>query len=438
MLTGTAWHRFQRVRITLFIVLGVSFMLVFFHRVAPAVAAKDLMRDFAIPAAALGSLAAMYFYVYAAMQIPAGVLADTLGVRITASVGAFIAGVGSVIFGLAPDFFLASLGRLLVGLGVSVVFVGFMRLNTVWWSEKYYGVASGMVVVLGACGAVLAAGPLAMLLSVVTWRTTFVGIGLFTFVIAALTYISVRNRPEDAGFPSLREMQGAAAHAERTRHWTQDLWDVLRKPAVWWSFLTNMGLTGVHLAFAGLWGVPLLMDVHGLSRADASLYTTTALAAHGVGSLAVGMCSDRLGRRRPVVIASSVLAVVAWSGFLWLPWGPGLSGFALFASVGFCAGGFIAAYSIAKEVVPPNVAGMALALANAGVFFGAAIVQPVFGVLMDLTWDGAIVDGVRRYRWDDYVNGLWLCLGTITLSCLASLRLPETYARNITLNDARR
>lgn len=436
-MTDIRFKRFHRVRLTLFAVLGVSFMLVFFHRVAPAVAAQDLMRDFAIPAAALGSLAAMYFYIYALMQIPAGVLADTLGVRVTASIGASIAGVGSVVFGLAPDFFFAAVGRLLVGLGVSVVFVGFMRLNTVWWSEKYYGLASGMVVVLGVCGAMLAASPLAALLAIVSWRTTFVAVGVFTLLIAVLTYWLVRDRPEDAGFPSLREMQGAVPHAQRTRHWRHDLWDVLRNRDVWWTFLTNMGLTGVHLAFAGLWGVPLLTDVHGLSRAEASLYTTTALAAHGVGSVLFGALSDRIGRRRPVVIATAVGAVLAWSCLLWLPWGPGVSGFALYGLVGLCAGGFIVAYSVAKEVVAPSVAGMALALANTGVFFGAALVQPMFGVLMDLTWDGAVIDGVRHYRWGDYTNGLWLCLAVAALSFFASLRLRETRARNITLDGHR-
>src|SRR6185369_9660908 len=139
-------------------------MLVYFHRVAPAVTAADLMRDFNIAAGALGSLAAMYFYCYALMQIPAGVLADTLGVRVSATTGTLIAGIGSILFGLAHEFYVAAAGRLLVGFGVSVVFVGFMRINTVWWSERWYGVVSGIVVALGVSGAILAAGPLAALL----------------------------------------------------------------------------------------------------------------------------------------------------------------------------------------------------------------------------------------------------------------------------------
>jgi sugar phosphate permease len=424
--------RFHRIRLTLFAVLGLSFMLVYFHRVAPAVAAADLMRDFNIAAGALGSLAAMYFYCYALMQIPAGVLSDTLGVRVSAAAGALIAGAGSILFGLAHEFAVASIGRLMVGFGVSVVFVGFMRVNTVWWSERSYGIVSGIVVALGVSGAILAAGPLAALLQYTTWRAAFLGIGIASLVVGALTYLFVRDKPEDAGFPSLREMEGAVPYAPRTRHWWHDLRDVLRNRDVVLGFVANIGMTGAHMAFVGLWGVPLLMDVHGLSRTEASLYTSTELAAHGLGGFLFGTLSDRIGRRRPIVVVAGFVATLTWLGMLWLPWGPGISGFALYSLLGLCAGAFLVSYSIAKEVVNPGVAGMALAIVNAGVFFGAAVIQPLFGVLMDIGWDGSIVNGVRRYSAGDYANGLWLCLGVVAVSLFASLQLRETYARNLT------
>src|SRR3990170_1792998 len=129
MVAPEVLRRFRRVRLLIYCVLAVSYMLVFFHRIAPAVVAADLMRAFDTSGAALGSLAAIYFYVYAAMQIPAGVLADTLGVRRAGSAGALLAGVGSIMFALAQDFSVATGGRFLVGLGVSVVFVAFMRVN---------------------------------------------------------------------------------------------------------------------------------------------------------------------------------------------------------------------------------------------------------------------------------------------------------------------
>ena len=64
------------------LVLGASlYSYGFFQRVAPSVMVEDLMREFAVTAAVLGHLSAFYFYAYAGLQIPLGVLLDRLGPR---------------------------------------------------------------------------------------------------------------------------------------------------------------------------------------------------------------------------------------------------------------------------------------------------------------------------------------------------------------------
>lgn len=425
-------RRFERWRWSSFAILVVAFMTVYFHRMAPGVVAGELMVAFGTSGAALGSLAATYFYVYAAMQIPAGVLADTLGTRVGVALGCLVAGLGSILFGLAEGFDIAALGRLLVGLGVSVVFVGLMRSNTQWFSERHYGLISGLTVLLGNIGSILAAGPLALLLRVVSWRDVFVGMGLLSLVIAALALGLVRSRPEDLGLPSVRELEGLAAHPSRQGHWLIELRGVLGSTAIWPGFLVMFGVTGSLFAFAGLWGVPLMMDGFGLERAAAALYTTLALAGLALGCLLMGWLSDRLGRRKPVILASCGLSVLAWLALSALPWGPGWSGMALYGSLGFAAGGFVVGYGAAKEVVHPGVAGMAIALVNTGVFLGAAILQPAFGWVMDLSWDGTLVDGVRRYVLADYRNGLWLSFGFALIGFLGALFIRETRCRNLT------
>lgn len=430
-------RRFHRMRALVYGVLAVSYMLVFFHRVAPGAVAADLMRDFATSGAALGSLAAMYFYVYAAMQIPAGVLADRLGVRIAGTAGALVAGVGSMLFAVAPDLGLAFGGRFLVGLGVSVVFVGLMRANAEWWSERRYGFISGLTVFLGNVGAISAAAPLAALLAFASWRAIFLAIGALSLLIGLCTYAFVRDRPEDMGFPSLREMEGKAAHAPPSGHWWRDLLEVLGNRAIWPGFFATFGLGGGMLALVGLWGVPLLTDVHGLPRGEASLYTSLTLAVFAVGSLAFGLFSDHIGRRKPVLIVACFACSALWLGMLFLPWGPGWSGLLLFALLGFFAGGFIVTFGAAKEVVRPSAAGTGIAVVNTGSFLGAAVIQPVFGLLMDLSWNGAVIDGVRVYGADDYANGLWLCAALTAMSAVASLYLRETYCRNIAAPEAR-
>jgi sugar phosphate permease len=427
MLPADRYARFNRVRWTIYAILAVSYMMAFFHRMAPGVVAGDLMQAFNTTGAALGSLAAMYYYVYTAMQIPAGVLADTLGPRISAGVGSLVAGLGSILFGLAPDFATASAGRLLVGLGVSVVFVGLMRSNTVWFSERRYGLVSGLTLFLGNLGSILAAGPLAALLGWYSWRAVFVAAGLLSILLAALTFWKVRNRPEEAGFPPVHPHAGAAR-----RHWLAELKAVLANRAVWPGFWVNFGITGGLLAFAGLWGVPLMRDVHGLSRAEASLYTTAALAGFAVAALFAGALSDRIGRRKPVILGAGLLSCLSWLGLVALPWGAGWSGLLLYTALGLSAGGFVVGYAAAKEVVPTANAGMAIALVNTGLFLGAAILQPLFGWVADLSWDGRLVDGVRVYGWTGYRNGLAVSTAFAAMAVLAATRIRETGCRNLT------
>ena len=431
-------RHFQRVRWAIYAILVLAYMSVFFHRMAPAVVSAELMTAFQTTGVALGSLAAMYYYIYTVMQIPAGVLADTVGTRAVTTLGNLVAGIGSILFGLAESLEMAFVGRFLVGLGVSVIFVGLMKSNTVWFRERIYGLISGVTLLLGNMGSVLAAGPLAWLLGHYSWRAAFVGIGIFSIVLAVLSLLVVRNRPQDAGFPSLRAMEGKSAHAERERHWLLDLRHVWTTRRVWPGFWFNFGMAGGMFAFAGLWGIPLLRDVHELTRDEAAQYTTLTLLAMAVGTLLLGWISDRLGRRKPVMIASALLYLLVCAAMLWLPWGPGMNGMLLFALLGFCGSGFVLSYACAKEVCAPALSGMAISVVNTGLFFGAAIMQPLFGWVLDQGWDGLMQQGVRLYSSSNYDNAMLLMLGFAVIALLAATRITETGGHNITVkHDAR-
>jgi len=424
-------QRFQRVRWSIYTILVLAYISVFFHRMAPAVVSADLMASFNTSAAALGSLAAMYYYIYTAMQLPAGVLADTLGNRISITLGNIVAGLGSILFGLAESLATASIGRFLVGLGVSVIFVGLMKSNTVWFRERIYGVVSGMTLLIGNLGSVLAAGPLAYLLQFWSWREIFVVIGIFSLFLALISALFVRNRPEDAGFPSLREMAGDSAHAGREQHWLRDMGDVWRNQSIWPGFWFNFGMAGGLFSFAGLWAIPLLRDLHGVTTAEASTYTTLSLFSMALSTFVLGWLSDRIGRRKPVAIFSAALYLMAWLLLIYLPWQPGAVAMLLFVLLGAMGGGFVVTYACAKEVAAPALSGMAISVVNTGLFLGAAIMQPLFGWVLDLSWEGETVAGVNIYSAAGYQSAMLLMAGFAVIALIASLRIRETWATNI-------
>ncbi len=119
--------------------LGALFYLAgFFQRVAPGVMTGELMQDFHISASGLGHLSGLYFYAYVAMQIPTGILADTLGPRKLLTAGCLVAGLGTLLFALSPVYFWAGLGRLLIGGSVAVAFVGVRHFDDPFYLDKMF------------------------------------------------------------------------------------------------------------------------------------------------------------------------------------------------------------------------------------------------------------------------------------------------------------
>jgi MFS family permease len=363
------------------------------------------------------------------------VLADTLGARVTITVGSLIAGTGSILFGLAATFTGVSAGRALVGLGVSVVLIGIFKIISVWFRESNFGLISGLTVMLGNIGGIASAGPLAGVLRTYSWRTVFIVLGVVTMILAMLTALFVRNRPEDLSFPSVREMDGKVSHSLSQQHWWEDLKSVVRTAAAWPALWVDMGMVGSMLAFVGLWAIPFLRDVHGLGRSSAAVYTSVALAGFAVGSILFGWISDRMGRRKPVIVAGTIVYTLVCICLAYAPWTPGPAGMALFGLLGFSSGGFIVTFANAKEVVAPALSGMVTGLVNTGLFFGAAVMQPLFGWAMDLSWDGKMVNGLRLYAADDYHSGFLLMLVFAAVAITGASRIRETHCRNITITD---
>lgn len=373
----------RRLRWTAFVLVSAAYVLSFFHRTAPAAIADELSAAFGASGAALGGLAATYFSAYTVMQVPTGVLVDSLGPRRIVALGGVVAGLGSAAFGLAPTIAVAALGRTLVGLGVSVTFISLLKLVAAWFHEREFATLSGLVMFLGNLGAVLSAAPLAWAVGITSWRSVFVALGVASLAGASLTALLVRDDPRGAGLPSMRELEGRAAHAPHAGRWWEGLRAVAGNPATWPGFFVNMGLGGSFLAFAGLWAVPYLTGAHGRSRAEATWHTTVMLIAFALSSLATGKLSDRLLRRRPVALGLGAAYVACW-----LPWVAGASppswaGYALFALMGASAPGFTLSWASAKEVNPPALAGTAMALVNTGVFLGPTIYQPLVGWVID-------------------------------------------------------
>ncbi len=422
---------------SIFGVLILSYILVYFHRMATGVVSEDLLEAFAITGTQLGTLSSLYFFVYALMQLPSGVIADTIGTRTSVVSGNLIAGAGSILFGMAGSFELACLGRFFVGLGVSVVFVSIMKSNSVWFHERVFALMSGLTLFVGNLGSILAAGPLAEILTYFQWRSVFVGIGLLSLALALLGYMVVRNRPEDLGLEPPNSYQ-QDEESESASSWYRQLKSVVFTRRVWPGFWVQFGMVGGLYSFMGLWGVRYLQDVHGAARSVAANHITVMLLCFAVGSLFFGWFSDRIGKRKPILVGCVLGYLLIWLVLMNLSWVPGMAGYAIFAFMGLMGSGFVVSFAAAKEVIHPRLSGMAVSVVNTGCFVGTAVMQPLFGYVIDFFWDGTLVDGIPVYSPADYDKGFYFVIAFAVVALAGALRLRETGARNIVLANRSR
>ncbi len=396
----------------------VAYVLSFFHRFAPAGIAGDLSAAFQTNAASLGALAATYFYVYTLMQIPTGVLVDTIGPRRILIIGSLIAALGSLAFAMAGSLDAALVGRTLIGLGVSVVFIAMLKLIALWFDEGRFATMVGVSMLIGNAGSVLAGTPLATIAEASSWRYVFFGTALISLAIAAASALFIR------------EAQGARPRVDRAVV-LGGLASVLKNRDTWPSVIVNFGMAGSFFTFGGLWATPYLMQVHEMSRVMAANHLSLYFAGFAVGCFAIGTLSDRIGRRKPVLIGAGLLCCAMWA--LWLSglrMPVGVSQ-ALFAFMGLVTAAFSLSWACAKEVNPPQLSGMSTSVTNMGGFLAGALLQPAVGLVMDLGWDGTLVEGVRQYTTATFLAGISLIAGAAVLGTVAAFFVRETRCRNV-------
>lgn len=408
---------------------GALFYLIgFFQRVAPAVITDELMRDFQISAAALGNLSAIYFYSYVAMQVPTGILADRLGPRRLLTAGALIASAGAVLFALAPGFLWAGVGRCLIGGSVAVAFVGLLKVASAWFAPRRYALVSGLALFFGIIGAVGAGTPLRVLVDLFGWRPVVLVSALATLLTGVGTWLFVRDAPHEKGYKDFSATH-EATQSISSRGILADLFEVFTYRNTLLLFLIPGGLVGCVLTFSGLWGVPYLMTLHGVSPAVAATLTSSLLVAWAVGGPFFGWLSDRLGKRKSLYIVGCGFSGAGWAAIVLLNDVSLLLLTGVLLITGFASGSMIISFAFAKESVPPRLSGTVSGLINMGVMSGPMVLQPAVGWVLDRLWTGDVALGVRVYSVNAYRSGFGLMLVWLALSFLLLFFTRETGCR---------
>jgi sugar phosphate permease len=416
-------------RWAIFGVLSIIYFLACLHRIAPTVIAGDLVLEFGADATSLGVMASAYFYLYAAIQPPVGMLSDTLGPRVVTTVFALIACAGVLLFGLAPNMGVATAGRALVGIGVGGVFIPGLKIFSRWFKRSEFAAITGIFLAFGNAGNLSASLPLTWLVVVVGWRMSFYAIGAITLVMAVAAWAILRDRPDEKGWgPVEPEPEAASDDSFDIPAGTgafKRLKMVVAKPGFWMVTLSYFFFGGPALTFQGLWAVPYLVDVHGCSRMAAGGLLMLIPTGFIIGAPVIGFFSDRLMlTRKRVILTSLTTGLACWSMFLIFSGKPPFQLIApLFLIIGISGGGTLSLYfAVTKELFPAWLTGTAIGLMNPAAFLGTALFQPFSGYLMDRVGVVATAYPVEAYFHVFIANFSLMALGTAILLPLA---VPE-------------
>lgn len=429
-MTENVAGKIMRFRWLIFVVLTLAYFFVYFHRLSLSIVANDLIADFKTTASVMGLLGSIYFYCYAFMQFPAGLLSDSLGPRKSVTFFLIIASAGSIIFGFAPTIKIAFLGRVMVGLGVSMVFIPTMKILSRWFHPHEFAFMTGILNAVGGMGVLAATWLLAVMTLLFGWRISFELIGCCTFIIVVLVWFVVRDRPEDKGWPSIEELdkkrddkvaqpttQISLLEGARRVISEKYFWPV----AIWFFFDC-----GVFFAFGGLWGGPYLMHVYGMSRAQAG--TVLSMIAWGmiIGSPPLGFLSDKVmkSRKKPFILCNLVLVIEL--AFLSIyPTGlPHITLYILFFIFSICSSSVVIfGFTIIKELFPMEIAGTSTGMVNLFPFLGGAVFMPLLGRVLD-AYPKSDTGG---YSLEAYSMLIIILLGASVLSLICTFLTKETY-----------
>lgn len=411
--------------------LGALFYLIgFFQRVAPAVMTQELMQDFQISASGLGNLSAFYFYSYVAMQIPTGILADTLGPRKLLTGGCIVAGIGTLIFSISPGFIGAGIGRFLIGGSVAVAFVGLLKLSSSWFPKKFHAFVAGNALSIGLIGAVSAGPPLRLLMDIFNWRSVIFVSGIITLVLGGLIWLIVRDSPQEKGYSGFTDSITQSNALSFKEIWN-NIFKVLKYRNTLLLFIIPGGIVGCILTFSGLWGVPYLVSHHHLTPTKAASLTSCLLIGWAMGGPFFGWFSDRLGKRKSIYIASALALTLGWSFILFMETLSFYPLVVLLWTTGFFSGCMIISFAFAMESVPRSLSGTVSGLTNMGVMMGPMLLQPVVGKILDFNWTGEMIDKTRFYSLEAYEYGFIPMIGWVVLSTIILFFTKETYCHGM-------
>lgn len=398
-------------------------------RISPSVMEPALREHFNLSATGFGLLSAFYYYAYVPLQIPVGVLLDRYGPRVLLTLACMVCVVGTFIFCGTQLFWVAAVGRFLVGFGSAFAFVGVLKLATIWLPEDKLAMVSGMASALGTIGAMLGDNLLGYMVIKLGWRETVNYTAIFGIGLIFVLWFGIRDRHRN---------QRQSGTVENFRQSMTDLGIIARNRQIWINGMYGCLVYLPATVFAELWGIPYLKNAHGLSLEAADLANSLLFLGFTIGAPLFGLLSDKLKRRKLPMVIGAVGAAIVMMMVLYMPGLTEIGIDVLMFVLGLLYSAQCIVFAVGRELSPNEAAGTAIAMTNMIVMLGAMFLQPLVGRLLDFSLsvhthaaglDALSTDKLAQlYTASDYQFALSIIPLGIVLAAILTFFLDETHA----------
>jgi MFS family permease len=412
-----------RVAVVAWLVTAVYYFYQYTLRSAPAVMMPELSEAFGLTAMGVASMVGLFYYGYSPFSLVAGVAMDRLGARRVVPIGAATVGVGALLFATGNQE-AASVGRLLQGAGGVFALVGAVYIASTSFPASRAATLIGATQMFGMAGGSagqFVVGPL--IGGGLPWTTFWLVMGVVGLATSALLYALLPPaRPAASDGDWLKTAAGAMGV-------------VFRNPQ---SILCGViaGLIFIPTTiFDMVWGVRFLQDAHGYDYATAVLRSASVPFGWIIGCPLLGFVSDRIGRRKPVIVAGGV---VLFGCLAWILYGPAdmFPPYVLGLTAGIASGAAMVPYTVIKEANPPHMSGTATGVINFINFTFSALLGPVFGRLLGAASGGTSPAALEHYQTTFapmlYGVGLAIALTFLLRETGPAVRRPAAAAASVT------
>lgn len=274
---------------------ALGYLLSYLFRVVNGVAGPHFAASIDLDSGDLGLLTSTYFLTFAAAQVPLGLLLDKFGPRKVESILLLFAAAGSAIFAASTDLVWLTIGRALIGFGVSAALMAAFKAYAEWSSAERLPLINGIHLTAGGLGALIGGRPTDFLIEAYDWRTVFYGLAIASALVALAIYIIVPRR------------EGERSQEQSFADQMSGLKTIVLHPAFWAVTPICVLSQSTYLSIPTLWAGPWLRDLADFSATEAANLLSIMAAAQMAGFLGLGALATRLGK-----IGISAASVSVW------------------------------------------------------------------------------------------------------------------------------